>query len=91
MILGKSLKGHDRNHIYVVYREEENYLYLVNGTTKTMDNPKKKNKLHVQLIKRFPLEVQSKIDEVSNLDDDVVEEIVNLYDNYLKSCIGKAN
>lgn len=42
--LGKSLAGHDKNHIYVVYKEDDNYFGLVNGTTKTIQHPKVKNK-----------------------------------------------
>ena len=38
----KSLAGHDRNEIYLVVRSDERFLYLANGTTKTLDAPKKK-------------------------------------------------
>ena len=38
----KSLSGHDKNHIYLIWKKEGRFAYLVNGTTHTMNNPKKK-------------------------------------------------
>lgn len=34
--------GHDKDHVYLVIGEDENKVFLVNGTTKKMQNPEKK-------------------------------------------------
>ena len=87
IVLAKSLAGHDKNHIYVVYEEmDERFLNLVNGTTKTIASPKKKNKMHVQLIKKLPAEIRAKVDSINALDDDSIKEIVALYNRYLDNC-----
>lgn len=83
IILGKSLKGHDKNHIYVVYEETDGYVYLVNGTTKKINNPKRKNLLHVQLIRNLSEEIRSKADNISSLNDDNIRDIVTMYNEYL--------
>lgn len=49
--------GHDKNQIYFLLKEDEEYVYLVNGTTKPLEKPKKKNRKHIQLIKNLPIEV----------------------------------
>lgn len=49
--------GHDRRKIYQIAAEDETCVYLVNGTTRTFDNPKKKNKSHIQVIRKLPEEV----------------------------------
>lgn len=49
--------GHDSRQIYQIYKEDENYVYLVNGKTRTSDNPRKKSKKHIQIIKNLPDEV----------------------------------
>jgi len=54
--LAKSLAGHDRDHVYVVIREEEGYVYLADGKGKTLERPKKKKRRHVQLITHLPEE-----------------------------------
>ena len=58
MEFAKSLSGHDKNQIYLVKEKDDRYVYLVNGTTKTLSAPKKKNVKHVQLIKHIPAEVE---------------------------------
>ena len=50
-MLAKSLAGHDKNKIYVIADIDEAYVYLADGVTKTLEKPKKKKKIHVQLIK----------------------------------------
>ena len=55
--LAKSLCGHDKNEIYVVYREENDFVYLINGKTKTIEKPKRKKQRHIQIIKNLPEEI----------------------------------
>ena len=54
--------GHDKNQIYFLLKEDEEYVYLVNGTTKPLEKPKKKNRKHIQLIKNLPIEVTGIMD-----------------------------
>lgn len=53
----KTKAGHDKNQIYFLLKEDEEYVYLVNGTIKPLEKPKKKNRKHIQLIKNLPIEV----------------------------------
>ena len=53
----KSLSGHDRNQIYLIKEKDEKFVYLVNGTTKPLDAPKKKSIKHIQIIRNLPIEV----------------------------------
>lgn len=59
----KSLSGHDRNQYYLVVKKEEQNVYLVNGTTKPLDSPKKKNRRHIQIIRKLPDEVREALEE----------------------------
>ena len=60
-MLAKSIAGHDQNQIYVIMREEGNFLFLCDGRLKTVDKFKRKNKKHVQLIKDIPDELAEKL------------------------------
>ena len=53
----KSKAGHDKNQLYFILKEEEEFVYLVNGTTRPLEKPKKKRKKHVQVIHRIPAEL----------------------------------
>ena len=71
-MLARSKAGHDKGHVYVIYNIEEAYVYLVDGTIRTIAKPKKKKKKHVQLI----LEKH----ELSNIDDVGIKRILKLFD-----------
>lgn len=46
-----SLAGHDKGQMYVIIKEEGEYVYLADGRIRTMEKCKKKKKKHIQLIK----------------------------------------
>ena len=55
-MLAVSKAGHDRGTAYVITGEEDEYVYLADGQSKTVDRPKKKNKKHIQVIKKIQLD-----------------------------------
>lgn len=62
LVLSKA--GRDRNHLYVVIAKlNEEYVFLSNGFTKTVDKPKKKKVKHLTFY--------------DTIDDEVKEAIVN--------------
>lgn len=46
-----SLAGHDKNQLYIIIREDKEYVYLCDGKGREITNPKRKNKRHIQIIK----------------------------------------
>ncbi len=53
-MMASSKAGHDKDTIYVIIREDAEYVYLADGKTRTLESPKKKNKKHIQIIKKCP-------------------------------------
>ena len=51
-MLVKSLAGHDKGKLYIIIEEKDQMLLLSDGRIRTMDRPKAKKAMHVQLIKR---------------------------------------
>ena len=78
-MLATSKAGHDRKHVYVVVQQDEEYCMLANGTTKTLANPKKKKKIHLQLIKNIPSEVLDETKDLNALDDVSIKRILKVY------------
>ena len=70
-MLAKSKAGHDNGHVYVILEVEDAYVYLVDGSIRKMDRPKKKKK-HVQIICRRH--------DMSGVDDVGVKRILKLFD-----------
>ena len=48
MYLARVKAGHDRNQYYVVQSQDEKFVYLVNGTTRTCDRPRKKREIPME-------------------------------------------
>lgn len=54
-MLAVSQAGHDKNKIYVIIKEEDEYVYLADGRSRTADRPKKKNRKHIQIIRKVQI------------------------------------
>ena len=51
--LASSKAGHDKDKVYVIIKEDTEYVWLADGKIKTVEKPKKKRKKHIQIIKYF--------------------------------------
>ncbi len=45
-----SKAGHDKNQLYVIVAENEDFVNLCDGRLKTLNKPKRKRKKHIQLM-----------------------------------------
>lgn len=64
-MLATSKAGHDKDSVYVIIREDGEYIYVADGHSRTTDRPKRKNKKHIQLIKKKRLpEPESGFDDL---------------------------
>ena len=45
--LAYSIAGRDKDKVYIIIREEPDYVWLVDGSSRKLDNPKRKNKKHI--------------------------------------------
>lgn len=50
-MLAISKAGHDKNQIFYIIEENNEYVYLADGKCRTLEKPKKKKKKHIQIIK----------------------------------------
>lgn len=73
-MLAMSKAGHDKGTIYVIIREEDEYVYVADGRIRTADRCKKKNKKHMQIIKKKQL-----TEPESGFDDLGIRKIIKEY------------
>lgn len=50
--LAYSLAGHDKGEVYLIIKEEKDYVYVSDGRAKPLEKSKRKNKKHIQIIKK---------------------------------------
>lgn len=73
-MLATSKAGHDKDSLYVIIREDGEYIYVADGRVRTTERPKRKNKKHVQLIKK------KRLPEPKNGFDDLeIKKIIKEY------------
>ena len=77
-LLAYSLAGHDKGNLYFVIREEGDYLWLADGKNRPLENPKKKNKKHLQIIKRN-ISVETVDDRLQSITNETIKRTIKLY------------
>lgn len=76
-----SLAGHDKNQIYIIVKEDSGYVYLCDGKLKPFSEPKKKNKKHIQIIKRDAnAELAKKLINGESVRDEEIKRTIKLYE-----------
>ena len=70
--------GREKGELFIILKEDNDYAFIINGGTRTIENPKKKNKKHLHLLCKSESAGLS-LDELS---DALVKKYLN---NYNKS------
>lgn len=78
-MLAISRAGHDLNQIYVIIDVDDEYVYLVDGKLRKMNNPKKKNKKHIQVIRQMWLSIAEKCQNDQKIENEEIKRIIKLY------------
>ena len=73
-MLAVSKAGHDKRKIYVITGEDDEYVYLADGRKRTVAAPKKKNKKHIQIIRK--IQTQRPNDGYSDLE---IKRTIKMY------------
>jgi len=74
-----SKAGHDKGKFYIIIKEENEYVYLVDGKLRPIENPKKKKKKHIQIIKKTDAGIALKIIENRQISNEEIKHALKLY------------
>ncbi len=75
-MMAVSLAGHDKGNVYLVSGVDDQYVYLVDGKNKTMENPKRKKRKHIQVDYHITEWISRLLDEKKEIQNsDVVKAI----------------
>lgn len=77
--LAISRSGHDKGRIYVILKEEADGVYLADGRLKSLEKPKKKNKKHIQVIKKLPKNVMELLSPDREFGNEEIKRAIKLY------------
>lgn len=74
-----SKAGHDKGKLYIIIKEDEEYVYLTDGRLKPVDAPKKKRKKHIQIIKKTDSKIRLSIEENREISNEEVKRAIKEY------------
>ena len=74
-----SKAGHDKTKLYIIIKEDLEYVYLVDGDLKPLDKPKKKSKKHIQIINRVDETIQNKLETKQIIYNEDIKRAIKLY------------
>ena len=78
--LAFSKAGHDKNAIYMIVAEDNDFVYLCDGKTKGMEAPKKKNKKHIQPIYKMTDEtIREKLLQGSPVRNEDIKRVIKVF------------
>ncbi|MDE6221697.1 MAG: RNA-binding protein [Lachnospiraceae bacterium] len=72
--LAYSLAGHDKDELYLIIEETKDSVYVADGAVRTLDKPKKKNKKHIQIIKK-----ENQRLDISSVTNEEIKHFIKLY------------
>lgn len=78
-MLVRSKSGHDHGKVYVIMDMQAEYLFLVDGRIRTLNNPKKKKAKHVQRID-IVLDDIVEMKQNHTLIDEKIKRAIRLYE-----------
>lgn len=69
-----SKAGHDQSKIYVIVAEDGDFVYLCDGSCRTIANPKKKRRKHIQPVKHtVDADLLAKLQNRENITDEQIK------------------
>lgn len=74
-----SLAGHDKGTVYVIKNIDSVYAYLSDGKNRLIDSPKKKNRKHIQMIKKKDSNIESKHKNHISIMNEDIKRAIKIY------------
>lgn len=77
----RSKAGRDAGNIYIVIGADADFVYLSDGRHKSVDNPKRKKRKHLQPVKERAETVMSRLNSGMPVRDEDVKRDIKIYNS----------
>jgi ribosomal protein L14E/L6E/L27E len=74
-----SKAGHDKGQLYVIIKVEKEYVYLVDGISKTSEKPKRKNRKHIQPVNYILTDLADKLELNQKIENEEIKRAMKEY------------
>lgn len=79
-MLARSKAGHDKGKLYIVMETDKEFLWLCDGKIRTVEHPKKKKRMHIQIIYQIPQLFQDLMDQGKEIRDEHIRKAIKEYE-----------
>ncbi|MFV0342639.1 MAG: hypothetical protein ACK5JH_07055 [Anaerocolumna sp.] len=77
--------GKDKDKIYIIINTTEEYVYLVDGVFRSINNPKRKNRKHVVSLSFRDQSLLKKWENNSKVIDEEIKRAIKIYKQNIKN------
>lgn len=78
--LVRSLAGHDKGSLFIIIKEDAEYVYLADGRLRTVEKSKRKKKKHVQVSRIRDEKLCEKLMSGSTVTDEEIKYFIKCYE-----------
>lgn len=78
LMYARSLAGHDKGKLYVIWQRAGEYVYLTDGALRPTDKPKKKKIRHIQVDTHICPLLRDKIDAALAIRDEDIRKAIKI-------------
>lgn len=79
--LGYSIQGKDKGTIYLIIKAKDNYYWVADGERFPLEKPKRKNRKHLQIIKKYSVNEILKISDDVDISNEMIIKLLNIIYN----------
>lgn len=79
-MLARSKAGHDAGKLYVVIQADDEFVYLADGTIRTLDRLKKKRRKHTQINYHIPELLRTVMESGQEIQDEHIKKAIKEYE-----------
>ena len=72
----RSKAGHDKDQLYIISAQDREYVYLLDGRTRTVSKPKKKKQKHIQIILREDADISNRLRAGAPVTDEEIKAAI---------------
>lgn len=71
-----SMAGHDTGRYYIIIKTEGDYVYLADGSLRTLTRLKKKKRKHIQIDSHIVPEIRELLEQDQELTNEVIKRVI---------------
>lgn len=77
--LARSLAGHDKGNLFIIMKEDAEYVYLADGKTRQAGKPKRKKRRHIQISRIRDEKLREKLMAGNTVRDEEIKYFISCY------------